>query len=145
LAALILFFSFFEEWERLSNSRSSQSAWAALNFRNAIRIFANKFAFGFGAVGFVAFPIAFGFFANRFTFWFRSLAMSNAMRLFANSYTFRAIKHFTAFIRAFNFAFRFFAFDIANSVFWFGARSMAFGRFANWIANCRAMRIIAFP
>jgi hypothetical protein len=145
LTALILFFSFFEEGERLSNSRSSQSAWAALNFRNAIRIFANKFAFGFGAVGFVAFPIAFGFFANRFTFWFRSLAMSNAMRLFANSYALRAIKHFASFIRAFDFTFWFFAFDVANCVFRLGAGSMALRRFADWIANSRAMGIIAFP
>jgi hypothetical protein len=121
LAALVLFFSFFEEGERLSNSRSSQSAGAAFNFRNAVRIFTNQFTFGFGAIGLVAFPVAFGFFANRFAFGFRSLAMSNAVRLFANSYTFRAVKHFTAFIRAFDFAFGFFAFDIANSVFGFSA------------------------
>ena len=105
----------------MSNSGSSQSARAAFNFRNAVRIFANKFAFGFGAVGLVAFPVAFRFFANRFAFRLGSLAMSNAVRLFADSYAFRAVKHFTAFIRAFDFAFGFFAFDVANCVFGFGA------------------------
>jgi len=115
------------------------------------------------------------------------LAMSNAMRLFAYSDAFRAVKHFTSFIRAFDlffkkfnysfillkkiysvlcffrkkiirsslsikifnyliyFAFRFFAFNIANSVFRFSTWSMAFGRFADWIANCWTMRIVAFP
>jgi len=145
LAALVLFLSFFEEGERLGNSRSSESARAAFNFRNAIGIFANKFALGFGAVGLVAFPVAFRFFANRFTFRLRSLAVSNTMRLFADSNALRAIKHFTSFIRALNFAFRFFTFDVANSVFRLGARSMAFRRFADWIANSRAMGIVAFP
>jgi len=41
LAALALLFSFFEEGERLSNSRSSESARAAFDFRNAIGIFAD--------------------------------------------------------------------------------------------------------
>ena len=121
LTALVLFFSFFKERERLSNSGSSQSARAAFNFRNAVGVFTNKFAFGFRAIGFVAFPVAFGFFANWLTFWLGSLAMSNAMGLFADSYAFRAVKHFTTFIRAFNFAFGFFAFDVANGVFRFGA------------------------
>ncbi len=102
LAALVLFFSFFEERERLSNSGSSKRTRAAFHFRNAIRIFANKFAFGFRAVRLVAFPVAFGFFADRLAFWFGSLAVSNAMRLFADCYAFRAVKHFAAFIRAFN-------------------------------------------
>jgi len=145
LAALVLLFSFFKERERLSNSGCSKRARAALNFRNAIGIFANKFAFGLGAVGFVAFPIAFRFFAYRFAFWFRSLAMSYAMRLFANSYALRAIKHFASFIRAFDFTFWFFAFDVANCVFRLGTGSMALRRFADWIANSRAMRIVAFP
>ncbi len=145
LAAIILLFSFFEEGERLSNSRSSQSARAAFNFRNAIRIFANKFALGFGAVRFVAFPVAFRFFADRFAFRLGSLAMGNAMRLFADSYAFWAVKHFTAFIRAFDFTFGFFAFDVANCVFGFGARSVAFRRFADGVANSGAMGVIAFP
>jgi len=105
LAALALLFSFFEERERLSNSRGSESARAAFDFRNAIGIFADKFAFGFGAIWLVAFPIAFGFFANRFAFGFRSLAMSDAMGLFANSYAFRAVEHFATFIWAFNLKF----------------------------------------
>ena len=145
LAALVLLFSFFEEWEGLSNSRSSEGARAAFNFRNAIGVFANKFALGLGAVGLVAFPVAFGFFTNRFAFWFGGLAMSNAVRLFANSNALGAIKHFASFIRALDFAFRFFAFNIANSVFRFGAGGMALGGFADRVANSRAMGVIAFP
>jgi len=121
LAALVLLFSFFEERERLCNSGGSESARAALDFRNAIRIFANKLALGLRAVRLVAFPIAFRFFANWLAFGFGCLAVSDAMRLFADSYAFRAVKHFAAFIRAFNFAFGFFAFNIANCVFRFGA------------------------
>jgi len=121
LAALILLFSFFEEWERLSNSRSSESARAAFNFRNAIGIFAYKFALWFGAIGLVTFPVAFGFFTNRFTFGLGSLAMSDAMRLFANSNALGAIEHFASFIGTFDFTFRFFAFNVANGVFRFGA------------------------
>ena len=67
----------------------------------------------------MAFPVAFGFFAYWFAFGFRSLAMSNAMGLFADSYTFRAVKHFASLIRAFDFAFWFFAFDVTNCVFGF--------------------------
>ena len=69
----------------------------------------------------MTFPVTFRFFADWFTFWFRGLAMSNAMGLFADSNTFRAVKHFTSLIRAFNFTFGFFAFDVADCVFGFGA------------------------
>jgi len=120
-AAVFVSFSFLKEWERLSNARSTHSALAAFNFRNAIGIFANKFALGFGAVGFMAFPVAFRFFADRLAFWFRSLAVGDAVRLFANSNALGAVKHFTTFVGAFDFTFRFFAFNIANSVFRFGA------------------------
>jgi hypothetical protein len=93
----------------------------------------------------MTFPVAFRFFANWFTFWFRGLAMSNAMWLFAYSYAFRTVEHFTSFIRAFNFTFRFFAFDIANSVFGFSTRSVTFGRFTNRVANSGTVWIIALP
>ena len=42
------------------------------------------------------------------------------MGLFADGDTFWAVKHFTSLIWAFNFAFGFFAFDVANGVFGFG-------------------------
>ncbi len=99
----------------------------------------------FRAVRFVAFPVAFRFFANWFTFWFRGLAMSDAVRLFAYSNALRTVEHFATFIWAFNLAFGFFTFYITDCVFWFGARSVAFGRLANGITNCWAMGIIAFP
>jgi hypothetical protein len=67
------------------------------------------------------------------------------MRGFANSNAFRAIKHFTSFIWAFNFTFRFFTFYIANSVFGFSTRCMTFRRFTNRVTDGRAMRIITFP
>ena len=121
LAAIFISFSFLKEGERLSNSRRAQSARAALNFRNAVRVFANKLALGLGAVRFMAFPIAFRFFANRFTFGFGGLAVSNAVRLFAYSNALGAVEHFTSFIRAFNFAFGFFAFNVADCVFRLGA------------------------
>ena len=121
MAAILISLSFLKEWERLSNSGCTERAWAALNFRNAIRILENKLAFGLRTLRLVAFPIAFRFFTNWLAFVFGCLAVSDAMRLFADSYAFRAVKHFAAFIRAFNFAFGFFAFNIANCVFRFGA------------------------
>jgi hypothetical protein len=145
LTALVLFFSFFKEWEGLSNSRNSKNTWAAFDFRNAIGVFANKFTFWFRTVGFVAFPVTFGFFTNWFAFGFGSLAMSNTVGLFANSNAFRTIEHFTAFIWAFNFAFWFFAFYITNGVFRFSTACVAFRRFTYWVTNCWAMRIITFP
>jgi hypothetical protein len=102
LAALVLFFGFFEEREGLCDSRSSEGARAAFDFRNAIRVFADKFALGFRAVGLVAFPVALGFFADRLAFGLGSLAVSDAVRLFADSYALGAVEHFAAFIRAFN-------------------------------------------
>merc|ERR1712151_1024064 len=116
---VFVLFGFLEEWERLSNFRSSHSTRAAINFRDTVGIFTNEFALGFGASGFVAFPVTFRFFAYWFAFWFGSLAMSNAMGLFANSDALRAVKHFTSFVWAFNFTFGFFAFNVANGIFGF--------------------------
>ena len=121
LAALLVGLGLLEEWEGLTDSGSSHSAGAALNLRNAVGVLADKLALGLGALGLVAFPVAFRFFAYRLTFGLRGLAVSDTVRLFANSNTFGAVKHFTSFIRAFNFAFWFFAFNIANSVFRFRA------------------------
>ena len=69
----------------------------------------------------MAFPVTSWFFAYSFAFWLRSLAVSNAMGLFADSYALRTVEHFASFIWAFNFTLWFFAFDIANSVFGFSA------------------------
>jgi hypothetical protein len=74
-AARSILFSFFKERERLRYSRSAKGARAAFYFGNAIRIFANKFAFWFRAAWFVAFPVAFGFFADRFALRFGSLVL----------------------------------------------------------------------
>ena len=93
----------------------------------------------------MAFPVTFGFFANWFAFWFRSLAMCNAMGLFADSDALGAVEHFTSLIRAFNFTFGFFAFDVANSVFGFSTGSVALRGFANWVANGGAMWVVTFP
>ena len=129
----------------MRNFRGSHSAGAAVNFGNAVGVFAYEFTFGFGAVGFVAFPVTFGFLADGLAFWFGSLAVSNAVRLFADSDAFRAVEHFASFIGAFNFTFGFLTFDIADGVLGFSTRSVTFRRFADRVANCRAVRIIALP
>ena len=129
----------------MGDFRSSHSTRTAINFRDTVRIFANKFALRFRAGGFVTFPVTFWFFANWFAFWFGGLAMCNTMGLFADSDALGAVKHFTSFIGAFNFTFGFFAFDVANCVFGFSAGSVTFWGFANWVANSGAMRIITFP
>jgi hypothetical protein len=46
---------------------------AAFNLRSAGRVFTDKFTFGFGAFGLVAFPVTSGFFTNSFTFGFGDL------------------------------------------------------------------------
>ena len=145
LTTVFILFSFFEEGERLGDSWCSHGARAAFNFRNTVRVFANQLAFGFRAGWFMAFPVTFGFFANGFAFRFRSLAVSNAMGLFADSDTLGAVKHFATFVRALNFTLRFFTFYVANSVFRFRAGSVTFRGFAYRIANSRAMRVVTFP
>jgi len=144
-AAVLVRCRFFEERERLRNARGAHAALAAFDFRNAIRIFANKFAFGFRALRLVAFPVAFGFFADRLAFRFGRLAVSDAVRLFAYCDALRTVEHFAAFIGTLDFALWFFAFYITDRVFRFGAGCMAFGWFADWIAYGWAVRIIAFP
>jgi hypothetical protein len=93
----------------------------------------------------MAFPITSWLFTYRLTFWFWCLAMSDAMRLLAHRHAFRTIEHFASFIRAFNFTFRFLTFHVANCIFRFSTRSMAFWGFADWITNSWAMWIVTFP
>jgi len=100
----------------LGHSGSSHGARAALNFRHAIRVFANQLAFGLRAVGFVALPVASGLFTNWLAFGLRSLAMSYAVGLLANCDAFRAVEHFATFVGALNFTFGFLAFYITNSI-----------------------------
>jgi hypothetical protein len=69
----------------------------------------------------MAFPVALGFLADSLTFRFRSLAMSDAMGLLANSNTLRAVEHFATFIWAFNFALGLFTLYIANCILGLGA------------------------
>jgi hypothetical protein len=114
-------FCFFEERESRDGSRSSCSTRATLYFRSAIGIFTNKFTFGFRAIRFVTFPVAFGLLANSFAFRFGSLTMSHTVRLLANCNTLGTVEHFATFIRTFNFTLRFFTFYIANCIFGFSA------------------------
>jgi hypothetical protein len=67
------------------------------------------------------------------------------MRSFADSDTFGTVEHLASLVWAFNLTFRLLTFYITNSVLWFGARSVTFGRFAHRIADCRAVWVIAFP
>jgi hypothetical protein len=120
-ATLVISLSLLEEGIRRGNSRSSNSAGAALNFRSTVGIFTDEFALRLGALRFVTFPVAFGFLADSLTLRLRSLAMSDTMGLLANSDTFRAVKHFATFIRALNFTFRLLTLYIANSILGFGA------------------------
>jgi hypothetical protein len=119
LTTLFILFGFLKDREWCINSWSTKSARTALNFRCAVRIFADQFTLGFGASWFFTFPIAFWFFANWFAFRFWCLAMCHAVGLFANSDTFWAVEHFTSFIWAFYFTFWFFTFNIADSILWF--------------------------
>jgi hypothetical protein len=144
-AAVLILFGFLEEGKRIGDSRSSHSARAAFDFRNTVGIFADKFALGFGAVWFVAFPVTLWLFAYGLALGFRSLAVSNAVRSFAYSDTLWAVEQLASLVRALDFTLRLFAFDVANGVFGFSARCVAFRRLANWVTDCRAMGIIAFP
>ncbi len=129
----------------MRNSGSSEGTRAAFDFRNAVGVLANQLAFGFGAVGLVAFPVTSGLFAYGLTFRLGSLAVGHAVRLFADGDAFGAVEHFTSFIRAFNLAFRFLTFYVANGIFGLSATGVAFGRLADGVADGRAVRIIAFP
>ena len=85
-AAVGVSFSFLKEGERTGNSSSSSSsAVTALNLRNTVGVFADKLAFGLGAVGFVAFPVALGFFADCLAFGLGSLAVGDTVGSLADS------------------------------------------------------------
>ena len=119
LTAVLVRCGFLEEGEGLSNSGGSHSAGTALNFRHAIGVFTDKLALGLGAGRFVAFPVAFRFLANGLTLRLGGLAVSDAMRLFADGNTLGAVEEFTAFVRAFDLALRLLALNITNSVLGF--------------------------
>ena len=91
LTAFLILFCLLEERERSRNNRRSICARAALDFRCAVRIFTNQFAFWLRALRLVAFPVTFWFFADRFAFWLRCLAVGDTVGLFAYSDTFGAV------------------------------------------------------
>jgi hypothetical protein len=93
----------------------------------------------------VTFPVALGFFTNCLTFGLGSLAVCHAVRSLADSDALGAVEHFASFVRALDFAFRFFALDVANGVFGFGARSVTFWWFADGVADGGAVGIVALP
>jgi len=145
LTAVFILFSLFEEGEGLRNSGGSQGAGAALDFGDTVGVLADQLTFGLGTVGLVAFPVASGLLAHGLAFGFGSLAVGNAVGLFADGDALGAVEHFASFIRAFDLALGFLAFYVANSVFRLGAGSVAFGRLANGVANRRAVRVVTFP
>jgi len=72
LTASGIFFSFLEHHKRsLSKIRAITSTASYFGF--TIGVFADELTFGFGTIGFGAFPVASGVFTNGFTFRFRSL------------------------------------------------------------------------
>jgi hypothetical protein len=119
-AAFLVSSSFLEEGERSSDSSTSHSARAAFDLGDTVGIFADKLAFGLGAVGFVAFPVALGLFAYGFALRLGSLTMSDAMGSLADSDALRAVKHLASLVRALNFTFRFLALHVTESILWFG-------------------------
>ena len=72
LTASGVFFSFFEHHQR-SLSQIGAITPTAGDFGLAVGVFTDEFALGFGTVGFGAFPVTTGVFANCFTFRFRGL------------------------------------------------------------------------
>lgn len=119
LTTLLIPLRFLKKRKRLTNNRHSIRTWTTFNLWCAIWIFTNQLTFRFWALWFMTFPITFRFFTYRFTFGFWCLTMRNTMWLFTHSNTFRAISCFTSFIRAFDLAFWFLTFHIANCVFGF--------------------------
>jgi hypothetical protein len=144
-AALLVGRSLLEEGERLGNSGSTHSARAALNLGHAVGVLADKLALRLGAGGLVALPVASGLLADSLALGLGGLAVGNTVRLFADCDALGAVKHFAALVGALDFAFRFFAFDIADCVFRFRAGGVALGGFADWVADRRAMGIVALP
>jgi len=117
LAAFGFLFSFFENGEGSCNKGGDLAfAFAALNLGSASRVLANKLALGFGALGFVALPIAIGLLANCFANRLGDLAVSHAVRLLARVNAFRAVLRLASFIWAPNFAVRLLALNIANCI-----------------------------
>jgi len=108
-------------------------------------VFADKFAFGFGAFGFVAFPVTSGFFTNGFTFGFGYLTMGNTMGRFTDGNAFGAIFHFTSLIGAHNLTVGSFALDVTHGIFGFLTTGVAFGRFAYGSTDSVTSGVVAFP
>ncbi len=143
--AFFVLFCLLEEGEGLRKFRSSNRAGAALNFRRTVRILANQFTLGFGAVGLVALPVAFRFFTYGLTLGLGSLAVSYAMRLLAYSDTLRTVKHLTAFIGALDLAGRFLALYVTDGILGLGARSVALWRLTYRVTDRRTVGVVAFP
>jgi hypothetical protein len=93
----------------------------------------------------MAFPVASGLLADSLAFWLRGLAVSNAVRLLANSYALRAVKHLASLVRALDLTLWLLALDIADSVSWLGARCVTFGRLAYWITDGGTVGVVALP
>ena len=92
LTALLVGFGLLEVGERLSHSRGSHGARAALDFRHAVGVFADELALGFGAAGLVTLPVASGLFAHGLALRLGSLAVSHAVRLLAHGDALRAVE-----------------------------------------------------
>lgn len=127
------------------NGGRTSSTRTAVHFGNATGIFADQLAFRFGTGWLCAFPVTLRLLAHRFALRLGRLAVSDAVRLFADRHTFGAVKSGATFVGTFNFALRLLTFDVTNRVFGFGARSVATRRFTNWVANCGTVRVVAFP
>ena len=138
-------FSFLENRQVRRKPNNPSRALATFDLRSAIWVLTDQLAFGFRAFRLMALPIAFRFFANRFTFWSWSLAMRHAVRLFANRHTFRAIFRLASLVWAFDLAIRLLAFNVTDCISGFLARRMASWRLAHRVANCWAFGVITFP
>jgi hypothetical protein len=111
-------FGFFEEHNSFEGGTVGVT-FTAFDLGSASGVFANKLTFGFGAFGFVAFPVTFGFFTDGFTFGFGDLAMGDTVRRFTDGDTFGAVFHFACFFGAHDLTVGSFTFDVADGIFGF--------------------------
>jgi len=118
-AAIRVLFSLLEERHVDACCTAAHIAITALDFRDTVRVLADKLAFRLRASWFVTLPVTFGLLADCFAFRLWSLAVSHAVRSLADCDTLGTVEHLAAFVWAFYLAFRLLAFDVTDCVSWF--------------------------
>jgi hypothetical protein len=138
-------FGLLEEWEVWGETFLLMTRAALHLLRCAVWVLAYELALRLWAHWLLALPVAFRLFTNRFTYRSRRFAARQTVRLVAYHNALRTLRVAASLARTLVLAHRLLTFDIAESVGWLSAGSVALGWLAYRLTNSRALWIIALP